>query len=214
MSIWNKAALAAIVFLIGLDLVRVKELRNIHASRRPESWIAIATAAAVVVLGVGSAIVFAMVLSLIEHVRRGYHPLNSVLARGADGHAQLLPVTEPQEYEPGLLVYRFNHAMYYANVEVLSQEVTRLVAGAAPGLRWFVIDLDPVEDIDFSAGAALLALRDDLKARRVALQFLRASAAVADQLRRYGVVSPQGGAPQLFTSVRDMRHHYEVLADD
>ena len=85
---------------------------------------------------------------------------------------------------------------------------------APPGLRWLVIDLDPVEDIDFSAGAALLALRDDLHAKGVSLQLLRASAAVADQLRRYGVLSPQVGTPQLFTSVRDMRHHYEVLADD
>jgi len=206
-----RAALAAIVFLIGLDLVHGKDLRTIHASRRSEFWVAIATAAAVVGIGVASAIVFAMVLSLIDHVRRGYHPRNSVLARGADGHALRLPVAEPQEYAPGLLVYRFNHAMYYANVEVLSQEVTRLVAGAAPGLRWFVIDLDPVEDIDFSAGAALLALRDDLHAKGVALQLLRASAAVADQLRRYGVLSPQAEAPQLFTSVRDMRRHYEAL---
>jgi len=203
------AALSAVVFLIGADLLHVRELRAIHRARRSEFWIAVITAVAVVVLGVKDGILLAMLLSLIDHVRRGYRPRNSVVARGDDGHAALLPVAAPREYAPGLMVYRFNHSMYYANVEVMACEVDALVAAANPPLRWLVIDFDPVDDVDFSAGAALLEVRRHLSARGVVLKFLRVAPAVLGQLRRYGLVADDGTGTQVFASIRQMRHAYE-----
>jgi high affinity sulfate transporter 1 len=200
-----RAALAAIVLLIGVDLIHAHELGRIRAARPSEFWVALATAAAVVVLGVERGIVLAMVVSLIDHVRRGYRPKNSVIVRGADGHAQLVPVEHADEYAPGLLVYRFNHTMYYANADVLSSEVAALVESAKTPLRWFVVDLGAVDDVDFSAGAALSSLRSSLAARGVAMQFMRPSPAVLAQLRIYGVLTQE----PVFASVRDMRHRYE-----
>ena len=204
-----RAALAAIVLLIGVDLIRARELGRIRAARPSEFWVAIATAAAVVALGVERGIVLAMVVSLIDHVRRGYRPQNNVIVRGADGHAQLVPVEHADEYAPGLLVYRFNHSMYYANADVLSSEVAALVESAKTPLRWFVVDLGAVDDVDFSAGAALASLRASLAARGVAMQFMRPSPAVLDQLRTYGVLTHEPA----FASVRDMRHRYESGAN-
>ncbi|MBV9891775.1 MAG: SulP family inorganic anion transporter [Rhizobacter sp.] len=203
-----RAALAAIVLLIGVDLIHARELGRIRAARPSEFWVAIATSAAVVVLGVERGIVLAMVLSLIDHVRRGYRPHNSLIVRGADGHAQLVPVEHANEYAPGLLVYRFNHSMYYANAEVLSGEVTALVEAASPPLRWFVVDLGAVDDVDFSAGAALSSLRASLAARQVAMKFMRPSSAVCDQLHRYGVLGHDQDA--VLASLRDMRHRYDT----
>jgi high affinity sulfate transporter 1 len=200
------AALSGIVFVIGLELVGLPELRRVREVRPSEFWVAVGTAAAVVVLGVEQGIMLAMLLSLIDHVRRGYRPQNSVIARGADGHAQLVPVAAPQEYLPGLMVYRFNHSMYYANVDVMAREVNALVEGAQPPLSWLVIDLDAVDDVDFSAGAALQELRRSLPEHGVTLHFLRASAPVLKQLRLYGVVTDQDG--EVFTSVRQMRHAF------
>ena len=201
--------MAAIVLLIGVDLIRARELGRIRAARPSEFWVAIATAAAVVVLGVERGIVLAMVVSLIDHVRRGYRPQNNVIVRGADGHAQLVPVEHADEYAPGLLVYRFNHSMYYANADVLSSEVAALVESAKTPLRWFVVDLGAVDDVDFSAGAALSSLRSSLAARGVAMQFMRPSPAVLAQLRIYGVLTHEPA----FASVRDMRHRYESGAN-
>jgi len=202
-----RAALAAIVLLIGLDLIHARELRKIRAVRPSEFRVAIATAAAVVVLGVERGIVLAMVLSLIDHVRRGYRPHNNVIVRGSDGHAQLDPVENADEYEPGLLVYRFNHSMYYANADVLASEVTALVESAKPPLRWFVIDFGAVDDVDFSAGAVLASLRASLAARGVTMKFMRPSPAVREQLRPYGVLGQEHDS--VLASVRDMRHRYE-----
>lgn len=209
-----RSVLAAIVFLIGIDLVHVQALRRIRAERPSEFWVALITAAAVLVVGVEQAIVLAMVLSLIDHVRRGYKPHNSVIVRGEDGHAQLADVATAGEYAPGLMVYRFSHAMYYANAEVLSQEVNRLVGAARPGLRWFVIDLDAVDDVDYSAGATLASLAEQLQRRGVSLMFMRPSRSVLALLERYGVVAPGTAGAQVFHSVREMRHAFTGTARD
>jgi sulfate permease, SulP family len=202
------AALAGVVFVIGIELVQVRELRAIHRVRRSEFWVALATAAAVVAVGVQQAIMLAMLLSLIDHVRRGYRPHNSVLARGEDGHARPVPLASGQQYAPGLLVYRFSHSMYYANVEVMVLEVDALVGAAAPPLRWLVMDLDAVDDVDFSAGAALREMQASLAARQVVLKFLRPSPAVLQQLGLHGLAREDGLGTGHFSSVRQMRHAF------
>jgi sulfate permease, SulP family len=203
------AALSAIVFLIGIDLLHVGELRRVRLERPSEFWIAVAAAGCVLVAGVELAIVLAMLLSLIDHVRRGYRPHNSVVVRGPDGHRRLEPVHEGGEYEPGLVVYRFSHSMYYANADVLSREVTTLAKSAGPGLRWFVIDLDAVDDIDYSAGAVLRSLRRVLGQQDVALKFARGSPEVRALLHRYGLLGPGDDAAMAFGSLREMRRAFE-----
>jgi MFS superfamily sulfate permease-like transporter len=203
------AALSGVVFLIGVELIRVRELRRILAVRPSEFWVAAVTGATVVLAGVEQAVAVAMSLSLIDHVRRGYRPLNSVIARGEDGHAKLLPVSASEEYAPGLMIYRFSHSMYYANAELLSREVIALTSAAKPPLRWFVLDLDSVDDVDFSAGATLASLRKTLAERGIELKFLRASKPVVESLRAYGLLTGAANGGETFTSIRDMRHHFE-----
>ncbi len=203
------AALSGVVFLIGVELIHVHELRTILAARPSEFWVAAATGAAVVLAGVELAVAAAMTLSLIDHVRRGYRPLNSVIARGEDGHARLLPVAASEEYAPGLMVYRFSHSMYYANADVLSREVIALASAAEPPLRWFVLDMDSVDDVDFSAGATLASLRRTLAEGGTEMKFLRASKSIVESLRAYGLLTDHGPGDDTFTSIRDMRHHFE-----
>ena len=86
-----QAVLAAIVFLIGVELVDILGMRRILAMRPREFWVALLTAAIVVVVGVEQAIIAAMASSLISHVRRGYSPQNSVLVPVATGQAACTP---------------------------------------------------------------------------------------------------------------------------
>ncbi len=85
------AALAAVVFLIAVELIDVRGMRRILAVRRHEFAVALVTATAVVVLGVEPGIVVAVVASIIDHLRHSYHPRNSVLVKSAAGHWQPSP---------------------------------------------------------------------------------------------------------------------------
>ena len=164
-----ESALAAIVFLIGIDLVDLSGMRRIFVQRRSEFWVALATAAAVVFVGVEQGILFAMVLSLIEHTRRGYRPKNALLVRAASGAWRPRPLATAAQAEPGLLIYRFSHSMYYANAQQLAEEIAELAKHAEPPLRWLCIDAAAVDDVDYSAAETVRSIHEMLKQRGIRL---------------------------------------------
>jgi len=158
-----EAVLSAVVFLIGIDLIDVKGMRSIFTQRRSEFWVALITTMMVVFVGVEQGILLAMALSLVDHTRRGYHPKNAVLVPNAAGTWLAQPVASMSQAAPGLLIYRFTHSMYYANSQLLTEEITSLANKATPPLRWFCIDASAVDDVDFSAAETLRALHGILE---------------------------------------------------
>jgi len=164
-----EAVLSAVVFLIGVGMIDIKGMRSIFVQRRSEFWVALITLLMVVLVGVEQGIILAIVLSLIDHTRRGYRPKNAVLVATNSGGLHAQPVTTKAEAIPGLLIYRFTHSMYYANAEQLSEEITRLANSAEPPLRWFCIDFSAVDDIDYSAAETLRSIFGILKDKGIRL---------------------------------------------
>jgi len=74
LSFLPNAVLAAIVFHIGIKLVDHRGLREIQRAKPDEFALALVTAATVVIIGVEQGIILAVVLSLLQHVRRSYRP--------------------------------------------------------------------------------------------------------------------------------------------
>jgi len=163
------AVLSAVVFLIGVDLIDVKGMQSIFAQRRSEFWVALITALMVVFVGVEQGIILAIVLSLIDHTRRGYRPKNVVLVPSESGVLRAQPVATHAQAAPGLLIYRFTHSMYYANAEQLSEEITGIVNSADPALRWFCLDASAVDDVDYSAAETLRSIFGILKEKGIRL---------------------------------------------
>ncbi|MCB1753146.1 MAG: SulP family inorganic anion transporter [Gammaproteobacteria bacterium] len=164
-----EAVLSAVVFLIGVELIDLKGMHSILAWRPSEFWVALVTLLMVVFVGVEAGIILAIVLSLIDHTRRGYRPKNALLVPGKSGGLRARPVAGSAQALPGLIIYRFTHSMYYANAQQLAQEVTELVNGAQPRLRWFCIDASAVDDIDYSAAKTLRSIHAMLKEKNIHL---------------------------------------------
>ncbi len=202
-----KAALSAIVFLIGVELIDVRGMRRIHAQAPVEFWVAMLTAAVVVFVGVERGIVFAMALSLIAHTRHGYRPKNGVLVPDTLNVWRTLPVTSPVQAAPGLLVYRFTHSMYYANTEWFFQQVLDLVKGAQPPLSWFCIEASGVDDVDFSAAATLRSTYEMLKGQGIKLVFAEISEKVKAKLDRYQLTDLVG-KDAFFATVEELVNAY------
>ncbi|MCH5377488.1 MAG: STAS domain-containing protein, partial [Planctomycetes bacterium] len=161
--------LSAVVFLIGVDLLDLKGMRQIYSRRRSEFWVALITALMVVFVGVEQGILLAIVLSLIVHTRRGYRPRNAVLVPAESGTWHPQPVTSGAQAMPGLIIYRFTHSMYYANSQQLAEEVSRLIDTADPPLRWFCIDASAVDDIDYTAAETLRTILSTFRIRGIRL---------------------------------------------
>jgi len=84
---------------------------------------------------------------------------------------RLQPLSVQEQAMPGLMIYRFMHNMYYANIEVLTKEVVDLARGANPPLSWFCIDVVAVNDVDFTAAEALRTLHGILAGLGIRLVF-------------------------------------------
>ncbi len=186
------AVLSAVVFIICVNLVDVKGMRQILRERPAEFGVALITAATVVLLGVEQGIVLAMFLSLASHTRHGYRPRNAVIVAAQPEGWRAEPVATRGQILPGLLVYRFTHGMYYANAEQLSEEVTWLAKEAKPPLVWFCIDTSAVDDIDYTAAATLRSLYGLLQEQGIRLIFYAVSDEVYAQLERSGVTGLVG----------------------
>ena len=180
------AALAAIVFFIAVQLIDVKEMRQIRTCRKRESAIALLTAVAVVTLGVEYGIVLAIVASIVEHLRHSYSPLNSVLVKSPAGHWHAAPVGPGARTEEGLVIYRFGTSLYYANAAKLLDDITALVGHGGP-LRWLVLDCAAIGDVDYTASKVLTKAVEHLHQRQVRLVMSSVLDPVRQQLDRYGI---------------------------
>ena len=135
-----RCVLASIVFTIAVGMIDVAGLRDIRRESPGEFYLAVATAAAVVAVGVEQGILLAIALSLFRHVRHSYEPHTMILAANATGRWVPVPATPGKETEPGLIVYRFGSDLFYANANRFADEVRTLVERAPTPVRWFIVD--------------------------------------------------------------------------
>jgi len=207
------AVVAAIVFLIGIELVDLRGMRRILMMRPREFWVALLTAVVVVVVGVEQAIIVAMAASLISHVRRGYNPQNTVLVPAADGprHWHSVPVATGGQALPGLVVYRFTHGLYYANADKFLLETLDLGKRGPAPTRWLCVDCSAIDDVDFTAGSVLLQVAQTLKKRNVRLVFANATDHVVRELNLSNVTQ-MVGADAYFDDLGDVLERFQTDA--
>jgi sulfate permease, SulP family len=209
LSYMPNAVLAAVVFLIGIELVDVKGMKLIWHRRRAEFWVALVTAAMVIGWGVEQGIILAIVLSIIIHLRHSYRPVDRLLTEGDDGNWHLAAVANAGNLRPGLLAYHFGANLYYANASHFDQEVRDLVAAATPGVEWICLVADAMDDIDFSGSAVLSTLTDDLEKQGVTLTIGVPTDEVRAELARDGLLQ-RIGDDHVFESVRDLVVAFEA----
>ena len=182
-----QAALGAVVLVGAARMIDVVGLRRLWRIRRRDLAMAVVTCAGVLFAGVLPGIAVGVLVSLVEVLRRAVMPPTAVLGELA-GHSTWRDVDHHDtDTEPGLLVYRFDAPLFFANAAVLRNEIVRLVDRAQPPVRRVVLDAEGVLDVDVSGGEALDALLDDLYHRGVHLVIARARTSTQAVLRRVGI---------------------------
>jgi sulfate permease, SulP family len=185
-----RCALGAIVFVIAARLVDLGGLRDIQRESPGEFVLALLTAAIVVLIGVEPAIILAMVLSLFRVLNHSYHPQTGVLVQGEQGLWETKPAVAEAFTEPGLVIYRFGAAVFYANAGLFAHEVRMLARGS--GVRWLVVDAEAITNVDYSAARILRDLNQDLKQINVEFSFARSAPSLRADLIRHRVIEVIG----------------------
>jgi SulP family sulfate permease len=196
-----RCALGAIVFVIAVRLIDITSLRKIGVESPGEMWLAIATAAAVVFVGVEQGIVFAMMVSLLRVVRHSYHPHTGVLTQEPNGTWCLNPVLRGAVTEPGVVIYRFSATLFYANAGFFAQQVRLLCEPVTPRVRWVIVDCGAITHVDYSAARTLISLRVDLEKEGVELVLAHVDSNLEADLDRHHV-SESIGRDHIYDTLR------------
>jgi len=187
-----KSVLGAIVFLIGIDLIDVLGLRRIASRRRSEFVIALVTAVVVCGIGVEQGIILAIIVSILEVIRRHYKPKDYVVSVSKTGEESFGPASPGTQSGSGLIIFRFDSDLFYANANRFVEDVETLVDKAPDPVRWFILDAGAVDDIDYSAGISLGGLLNYLEARHITFALVGADTSLVDTLRAYDLLDRIG----------------------
>jgi high affinity sulfate transporter 1 len=169
-----KAVLGAIIVAAAIGLVDLDAWRELRRTDSVELALAAVTTAGVLVTGVLTAIAFAVGLSIIDVVRRSARPHDAVLG-WVPGMARYADVSlhPSAEVTPGVVVYRLDDRLFFANAGYVKGRVLEAVRGA-PGLpRWVVFDAEAVTHVDVAGLTALRELVTQLEEEGVVLAFAR-----------------------------------------
>ncbi len=188
-----QAALGGVVVYAGLRLVDLAELRRIGSFRLSELVLALVTMAAVLATGLLNGIGIAVGLSLLDLIRRIAHPHDGVLGY-VPGLAGMHDVDDyPRATQvPGLIVYRYDSPLFFANADDFLSRALATVREAEPPPRWFVLNAEANIEVDLTAVDTLEQLRRTLTDQGVVFALARVKMEVREQLAAAGFVSAVG----------------------
>jgi sulfate permease, SulP family len=170
-----KAVLGAVIIAAAIGLVDPRAWRALWATDNVEVTIAAVTTAGVVAVGVLNALVFAVGLSIIDVVRRSARPHDAVLGWVEElGRYGDVAVHRSARVTPGVVVYRLDDRLFFANASYVKGRVLEAVRGAPTPTRWIVFDAEAVTHVDATGLAALDELVSTLREQGIALSLARA----------------------------------------
>ena len=182
-----EAVLGAVVIAACLGFADVPGMLALHRQRRIEFLLSLVAFLGVALIGVIEGIVITILLSLLVLVWNAWHPYFATLVRvdGRKGYHDALRHPEGRPV-PGLVIFRWDAELFFANAEIFRQQVFRAVDRAATPVRWVLVAAEAITDIDITASELLTELREDLDERGIELHFAGLKGPVKDRLAHYG----------------------------
>jgi high affinity sulfate transporter 1 len=199
--------LAAVVIAAAFSLADFAGSLRLLRQRRSEFALSLATFLGVAFFGVLAGIGIAVGLSILNVFRRLWWPYQTELGRvsGMGGLHDIESYPNAQVL-PGLIVYRFDAPLIFANSRTFSDQIRAMVKERAD-IRWIVIAAGPITDVDTTASAMLVELDEWANRRGVSLVFAEMKDPVREKIERYELtrtIDPE----HFFPSVDDALRQY------
>jgi high affinity sulfate transporter 1 len=182
-----QAALAAVVIVAALSLMDLRILQRYLRVRRSALVVSLVATAGVMLLGVLQGIVVAVVLAILLFFRRNWWPHGAILGRVEEigGWHDIGAYPEGEQLR-GIVVYRWEAPLFFANAGAFSQEIRKLVREKRP--EWIILQCEAVTDVDVTAAEMLERLDRDLNAAGIRLAFAELRNRLQDLILRYGLL--------------------------
>ncbi|MGA9857669.1 MAG: sulfate permease [Solirubrobacteraceae bacterium] len=181
-----QSALAAVVIVAATSLMDIPMLRRYFEVRRSALAISLVATIGVILLGVLQGILVAVALAILLFFRRNWWPHGAVLGTidTADGWHSTRTHPDAQQIS-GVVVYRWEAPLFFANAGIFRQQIRRLVRERHPA--WIVLQCEAITDIDVTAAEMLEQLDNELNAAGIHLAFAELRGRLQDLTLRYGL---------------------------
>jgi high affinity sulfate transporter 1 len=184
-----KATLGAVIIAASIGLIEPAAWRGLARVSKVEVVIAAITMIGVIVVGVLPALLLAIALGVIDVIRRSATPHDAVLGwverLGRHADVRMHPSAQ---VTPGVLIYRLDDRLFFANATYVQARIREAVAGAPQPPRWFVFDAEGLGHVDATGTDALIELIESLRTQSITFVFARLKDPVADRLRNAGIL--------------------------
>ena len=207
------------VIASAIGLFEIYDLTRILRIQPWEFWLSIVCFLGVAVFGAIQGIGFAVVVAIIEFLWDGWRPHSAVLGRPKDveGYHDITRYPDARQI-PGLILFRWDAPLFFANAELFKERVLAAVAGSPGGaVRWLVVAAEPVTSVDVTAADVLAELDRTLHAEGIELCFAELKDPVKDKLKRFGLFAQIGEAsffPTIEAAVRSYMQKHTVEQSD
>jgi high affinity sulfate transporter 1 len=195
------AALGALIVYAALRLIDLAEFRRVARFRRSEFALALGTTVAVLAVGVLYGVLVAVALSIADLLRRVARPHDGVLGfvPGLAGMHDVDDYSDARLVE-GLVVYRYDSPLFFANAENFRTRALAAVDEAEPPAQWFLLNAESNVEVDLTSLDAMEELRRELDRRGVVFAMARVKQDLLDALEASGLAG-RVGADRMFPTL-------------
>ena len=186
------AALSGLIMFAALSLIEVREFKRLWKFRRREFALALTATIGVLTFGLLYGIAIAVSVSVIDLLTRVARPHAAVLGTVDEVSGWHSVEDYPSAHqEPGLLVFRYDSPLFFANAE----DFLRRARGALEvdrSVRWMLINVEAVSEVDITGLDALQELVDECERRGVTIGLVRVKSELLTALRNHGLLARIG----------------------
>ncbi|MFF8534438.1 SulP family inorganic anion transporter [Streptomyces sp. SAS_267] len=203
------AVLGALVVYAAVRMIDLAGFRQLASFRRRELLLALGCLAGVLALDILYGVLVAVGLSVAELLTRVARPHDAVegLVPGVAGMHDIDDYPQARTI-PGLLVYRYDSPLFFANAENFRRRALAAVDEQTEPVRWFVLNTEANVEVDITALDAVDELRRELAHRGIVFALARVKQDLLDDLTAYGLADTVGSErifPTLPTAVAAYR---------
>ncbi len=192
LSYFPLAALSGLIIFAAIALIDVAEFKRLWGFRRREFLLALVATIGVLAFGILNGIAIAVAVSVIDLLTRVARPHAAVLGTVEDvpGWHSVIDYTQAHE-EPGLLVFRYDSPLFFANAENFLQRA-RHALDREPDAQWMLLNVEAVSEVDITGLDSLGELVDECQRRDVRLGLVRVKSELMEALDKHGILQRIG----------------------
>jgi len=184
-----EAVLAAIIIYAVSHLMKWRQLQWFYRTNPTEFWLGMVALLGVLIIDVLPGLAIAVLLSLAVVLYRSSRPYGSVLGQvpGEPGAYTDIKRHPENKTVSGLVIFRFNSPLYFANASLFHSRIKELISQSDPPAKAVIIDMITSDELDITSIEMLEKLASELERNRIEIMVADVHQPVREMARRSGL---------------------------